>query len=361
MLKNVKDGQYAKTNDVAARDSNTKDGVGDSKKYYRFKQLKLSELVDEVGGLEALKRKAGNAEKAYSLLLNAQDRLANKFLREYDYDEVGEVINDHIGDYCDNIRFKDSMASELLDDILDFAGLSTDDAKPESEERLVSLRQQLAAAKRNGDSEEAKEIQDEIDKMTSDSKTGDGPKYDKVPWFKGQQVVFTGGGWLKGRKGVLKGPSAVSGMLLVDVEGTHETLAVEEDIVEPRFGSRDSKTGDSATCDAKPGNITFGGSGYRCVKCGVTADAAHLIKHKTGDASNWSSELGRISQDLFKNSNRLGSIASNSDASSEIKRACREAEKLLDEARHILFAVRDTKTKDAGYSVKSCEVGRCGI
>lgn len=42
--------------------------------------------------------------------------------------------------------------------------------------------------------------------------------------------------------------------------------------------------------DCKVGDITFGGKGYRCAKCGDTATAAHLIKHRSQDATNYMGE-----------------------------------------------------------------------
>jgi len=100
---------------------------------------------------------------------------------------------------------KDSIASELLDDILDFTGLNTDALPEDQKKRLEDLKNQYESAKKT-DPQEAKEIKEEIDKL---------------------------------------------------LEGTK---------------------------DCKSSDISYGGRGFICKRCGDSASAVKDIKHKVKDA-----------------------------------------------------------------------------
>lgn len=71
---------------------------------------------------------------------------------------------------------------------------------------------------------------------------------------------------------------------------------------------RRSESGDSAsTCDQLPGNLTFGGKGYRCVKCGATSDKAHTVHAKVGHTRDEKPSM-KLVMGKYQVKNALGNV-----------------------------------------------------
>jgi hypothetical protein len=68
----------------------------------KYHQIETKELVKFVGGKDFLKRKFDDSDDAYSYLMKKQNDLINVWMKK-GYNEVGEVNNTDVGDFCDNI------------------------------------------------------------------------------------------------------------------------------------------------------------------------------------------------------------------------------------------------------------------
>lgn len=66
-----------------------------------YQEVKLKDVVAELGGLEAIKKKVKDSDAAYSLLLKGQTAVVKK-LQDSGVEEVGELNASDIADWCDN-------------------------------------------------------------------------------------------------------------------------------------------------------------------------------------------------------------------------------------------------------------------
>jgi hypothetical protein len=242
----------------------------DPKETARIALAHLKEIPDYYSRLKVMEAEAGVTDSK-DLLTNDPPKVKDAFMQEGDKvkilygthkDKTGTFVDySPSGDFAIVKVGGQSMAYHISD-----IKAINKDASPEDQKRLESLKRQLADAKKLGDSNEVREIQEEIDKIEKGSKDTDVEFVENYKDFKIEK-------W-DGKYGIRRmGASSAFGKQFASVEEAKAEI------------DKQSKTGDSITCDALPKNITFGGKGYRCVKCGATSDKVHMVHAKVGDAS----------------------------------------------------------------------------